>query len=69
MAERITGAMQTPDGYWRVETIRSGRDQWFRIWHANTVVEARASIETVARILGHDALANLQPVDVEGGAA
>jgi hypothetical protein len=50
--ERIEGALQTPDGYWRVEIIRSGRDRWYRVRHAQTVVAAKASITTVERILG-----------------
>lgn len=65
--ERILGAMQTRDGYWRVEVYRSGRDQWFRVIHANTVVEPKAAIATVQRILG-DQYAELVPVDlVENG--
>lgn len=46
--------MATPDGYWRVEIVRTGRDVWYRIRHAETVVAAKASIATVERILGTD---------------
>jgi bifunctional non-homologous end joining protein LigD len=65
--ERIIGAMQTPDGYWRVEVYRSGREQWYRVLHANTVVNGRAAIGTVQRILG-DQYADLEPAPVEPAA-
>ena len=53
MAAKILGAMQTPDGYWRVEVYqeRPGT-QWFRVLHANTVVHDQAAIATVQHILG-----------------
>jgi bifunctional non-homologous end joining protein LigD len=61
--ERITGAMQTPDGYWRVEVYRSGREHWYRVLHGTTVVHDRAAIGTVQRILGEQ-FAELEPVVV-----
>ncbi len=60
--ERIDGMLQTPDGYWRVEVVRSGRDVWYRIRHAETIVAEKASIATVQRILEED-FAKLQQVD------
>ncbi|BAL87278.1 hypothetical protein AMIS_20580 [Actinoplanes missouriensis 431] len=68
MAERIIGAMRTADGYWRVEVVKEGRGQWFRVWHGATVVHDRAGISTVQRILG-DTFDTLQPVEIESGAA
>jgi bifunctional non-homologous end joining protein LigD len=60
--ETIEGVLQTPDGYWRVEAVKSGRrERWFRIWHATTLVQDRAALATVERILG-DAYATLEPV-------
>jgi hypothetical protein len=50
--ERVEAATQTPDGYWRVEIVRSGRERWYRVRHAQTVVAEKAAIATVARILG-----------------
>ncbi len=66
--ERVEGVLTTPDRYWRVEVIRQGRDRWYRIWHANTVVAPMAALGTVQFILG-DAFADLQQVDGEPGAA
>lgn len=60
--ERTESAMQTPDGYWRVEVVRSGRDRWYRVRHAETVVAERAAIATVRRILG-DAFETLEEAD------
>lgn len=61
--ETIEGVLQTPDGYWRVEVVRTGRKQrWFRVWHASTLVQDRAALATVQRILG-DAYATLEPAE------
>ena len=61
--ETIEGVLHTPDGYWRVEAVRSGRrEHWFRIRHANTIVADRAALATVKRILG-EAYATLEAVE------
>ena len=65
---KIIGAMQTPDGYWRVEVYKAGRDQWYRIIHGATVVHEKAPIATVQRILG-DQFAMLEPAEIEPGVA
>lgn len=58
--------MQTPDGYWRVEAVRRGRDDLsYRIIHGTTVLHPRAAIATVQHVLG-DAYATLEPVNVAG---
>jgi hypothetical protein len=60
--ETIEGELRTPDGYWRVQIVRAGRNErWFRVWHANTIVQERAALATVQRIL-EDAYATLEPV-------
>lgn len=60
--ERITGVMQTPDGYWRVEAYRQGpKTQWYRVIHGTSTVVDKAALATVQRILG-DQFAELQPV-------
>jgi bifunctional non-homologous end joining protein LigD len=46
----IEGAMQTPDGAWRVEVIRRGRTRWYRIRHGEDEVDW-LSIAAVQRIL------------------
>lgn len=66
--ETVEGELGTPDGYWRVQIVRTGRDiRWYRVWHADTLVQDRASIATVQRILG-DVFATLQPVEPSAGA-
>lgn len=60
--------MQTADGYWRVEVVQDRGQQWFRVWHAQTLVQEKASIATVQRILG-DVFGALQPVNAGQGAA
>lgn len=60
----VEGALVSADGYWRVEIVKFGpKDRWFRIIHATTVVEERASLGTVQRVLG-DAYGTLSSVEV-----
>jgi len=60
--ERIVGAEQTPDGYWRVEEYERnpGGRRWFRVLHGRTVVYDHATDDTVRRVLGLQ-YAHLQP--------
>jgi hypothetical protein len=44
-------AMRTPDGAWRVEIVKRGRTQWYRVVHKDNVVDW-LSIAAVQRILG-----------------
>jgi hypothetical protein len=46
----VEGAMQTPDGAWRVEVVRRGRTRWYRIVHGEDVLDW-LSITAVERIL------------------
>jgi bifunctional non-homologous end joining protein LigD len=46
----VEGAMQTPDGAWRVEVVRRGRTRWYRIVHGDDVLDW-LSITAVERIL------------------
>jgi len=43
--------MQTPDGVWRIEIIKRGRTQWYRIIHDDNVLDW-LSIAAVQRLLG-----------------
>jgi bifunctional non-homologous end joining protein LigD len=36
---QIDGAMQTPDGSWRVEALHSGTTHWYRIIHADNTID------------------------------
>ena len=46
----VEGAMQTPDGAWRVEIVRRGRSRWYRVVHGDDVQDW-LSIGSVERIL------------------
>lgn len=46
----VEGAMQTPDGQWRVEIVRRRGVRWYRIVHGEEVQD-RLSIAAVERIL------------------
>ena len=46
----VEGAMETPDGRWRVEVVRRGRTHWYRIVHGEEVIDW-LSISAVERIL------------------
>jgi bifunctional non-homologous end joining protein LigD len=48
--EVVEGAMQTPDGAWRVEIVRRARTRWYRIVHGDSVIDW-LSIAAVERIL------------------
>jgi bifunctional non-homologous end joining protein LigD len=39
-AEEVRGAMETPDGQWRVEVVSRGDAEWFRLVHGDNVVES-----------------------------
>ncbi len=47
----VEGCMVTPDGRWRVEAVRQGRDRWYRLRHGDNTVEGLA-IGDVERLLG-----------------
>ncbi|WP_239082615.1 non-homologous end-joining DNA ligase [Actinoplanes teichomyceticus] len=49
-AGRVEGAFETPDGRWRVEAVRRGRDQFYRLSHGDNVIDGLA-IATVQRLL------------------
>jgi hypothetical protein len=67
VVETIEGELRTPDGYWRVQIVRTGgRERWYRIWHATTLVQDRAALASVQRILG-DAYGTLEPVETTAG--
>lgn len=64
MEDRVLGALQTPDGYWRVEVLRVplSNQQWYRVKHAETVLIEHAALGEVQLALG-DQFAQLMPVD------
>ena len=52
-ADDVEGAMETPDGRWRVEIVRRQGTRWYRIVHGDDVLDW-LSIAAVERIL-HEA--------------
>ena len=46
----VEGAMQTPDGAWRIEVVRRRRNRWYRIVHGDQVFDW-LSVTAVERIL------------------
>ncbi|WP_250006873.1 non-homologous end-joining DNA ligase [Actinoplanes sp. M2I2] len=46
----VIGAMQTPDGRWRVEAVRRGRQDFYRLIHGDNVIDGLV-IATVQRLL------------------
>lgn len=73
----VEAALQTPDGRWRVEIIRRGRDHYYRLVHGDNVIDG-LFIATVERLLAEagvdmadlvDATAELTPPADQHGAA
>ena len=58
-------AMQTPDGAWRVEIVKRGQTQWYRIIHDDSVLDW-LSIAAVQRILAE---AGVDIADLDQAAA
>lgn len=46
----VEGAMQSPDGRWRIEVMRRGTSRWYRLTHHDNVLDW-LTITDVARIL------------------
>jgi bifunctional non-homologous end joining protein LigD len=66
-AERILGAMTTPDGRWRVEIVARGTSRWYRVSHADNVLDwlPLASVERILAEAGVDmrTLRETRPAD------
>jgi hypothetical protein len=56
--------MQTPDGSWRVEAIRRGRNRWYRIVHGEDVFDW-LSIAAVERILAEGGVNRDELIDAD----
>lgn len=61
--ERVLGAMQTPDGAWRVEIIRRGRTRWYQIVH-DDVFYGPMSIAGIERVLDQEGVDRSTLVEV-----
>ena len=60
----VEGTLVSADGYWRVDVVRHGRNRFYRVTYANTVLLEYGTIGIVEHMLG-DAFATLQPADPE----
>jgi bifunctional non-homologous end joining protein LigD len=52
----VEGAMQTPDGRWRIEVVRRGASRWYRILHDDNTLDwlSITDVETILRDVGVD---------------
>jgi bifunctional non-homologous end joining protein LigD len=64
----VVGAMATADGRWRVEAVRRGRQDFYRLIHGENVVDGLA-IATVQRLLLEAGVHLADLVEVTGGSA
>ncbi|MBL7255847.1 non-homologous end-joining DNA ligase [Actinoplanes sp. LDG1-01] len=63
---KVIGAMQTPDGRWRVEAVRRGRQDFFRLIHGDNIIDGLV-IATVERLLAEAGVHLGDLVDVRLG--
>ncbi|MBU2667040.1 non-homologous end-joining DNA ligase [Actinoplanes bogorensis] len=61
----VVGAMQTRDGQWRVEAVRRGKQDFYRLIHGDNIIDGLA-IATVERLLDE---AGVHLADLVDGAA
>lgn len=47
---KIRGALQTPDGEWRVEVVQQGTQVFYRLIHGDNIIEGLV-IATLQRLL------------------
>jgi bifunctional non-homologous end joining protein LigD len=52
---QVEGAFETPDGRWRVEVVRRGRDRFYRLLHGGNVIDG-LFIASVQRLLAEDGI-------------
>ena len=60
---KILGALETPDGQWRVEVVQRRRDVAYRLVHGENVVDGLA-IATLERLLNEAGVSMADLVDV-----
>jgi bifunctional non-homologous end joining protein LigD len=55
-APTVDGAMQTPDGAWRVEAVHTGTSHWYRVIHDDNTIDwlTIADVERLLRQAGVD---------------
>jgi bifunctional non-homologous end joining protein LigD len=55
-AATVAGAMQTPDGRWRIEIMHRGDSRWYRMSHDDNVLDwlDLAAVERILTDVGVD---------------
>ena len=66
---KILGAMGTPDGRWRFEAVRVGREQQYRMFRDGELLPYRGAMGTFERLLTDDGYDMADLVDVSDHAA
>lgn len=62
--EVVEGAMQTPDGAWRIEVVRRGRSRWYRIVHGDNVIDYMP-IASVHRVLAEAGITMATLIEID----
>ncbi len=59
----VEGALQTPDGEWRVEIVKRGRTRWYRVVHGDNELDwlSIAAVERVLAEAGVDMAVLVEP--------
>ncbi|MEU4622007.1 non-homologous end-joining DNA ligase [Actinoplanes sp. NPDC023801] len=65
---QVEGAFQTPDGRWRVEVVRRGRDHFYRLLHGDNVIDG-LFIASVQRLLAEAGIDFADLIEAEAGAS
>lgn len=65
---KILGAMGTPDGRWRFEVVRVGREQQYRMYKDGELLPYRGAMGMFEHLLTEDGyeMADLVEMPVEG---
>ena len=65
MEPKVEYALQTPDGEWRVEIVKRGRTQWYRLLHGDSVFDwlAQATLERMLHKAGVDMADLVEAID------
>ena len=61
---RIYGALQTPDGAWRVEIVKRGPTMYYRLVHGDNMIDGLA-IATLERLLAEAGVDIAELVEVD----
>jgi hypothetical protein len=66
---KILGAMATPDGRWRFEVVRQGREQRYRMFRDGQLLPYRGAVGMFERLLADDGYGMADLIDVSDQAS